>query len=664
MARRGMSIRTKLIAISTLLMVGVIGLFSTMHTVSHLRIIDDSSRRMQDSLVSRLRLAGLAQLKLMAEVTRLALLQSDFITLQTIVRNVAREQGITAVAVVDRKGRVLAHGRSEAVGTHASGMLRRAVSAREVTVRTDQQVAGTRSMTFVEPVRLDGDRIGTVFVAYSLRPLAAELAKTAETKARELRSGLQRTVLAGLLALTLGVILIVLQSLRLSRPIQELARQADKMAGGDLDVRVPIRSGDEIGRLSERFNYMAEQMQVLVQEAISKATMEKELELAEASRLAAVGRLAAGVAHEVNNPLTYAKGNLQMLARELEGDEELFELAQEALHGVGRIQNVVRQLSEFARSRQRSLPGRVQEAVSSAAKMAMVQLKDRATLVVEVPDLPQVTMEESKLAQVVLNLFVNSAQAIPAGSVEENWVRVGAQKVGEAVEITVEDSGPGIPADVLPHIFESFFTTKDVGKGYGLGLSVSRSLVERAGGEIEVENKPGGGARFTVRLPLHVPDELEQEEEQARAIPAPAPAGQPRRSLLLVDDDPEVLKSLARMLDPAFDVTTATSGTQALDALEARERFDVILCDIMMPETSGLEVLDVLEEEQPELLPRVFLMTGGTPGVEREARARARDVPILGKPFDLNDLLRLLDERENACAETGESPTVASGTAG
>jgi signal transduction histidine kinase/CheY-like chemotaxis protein len=661
MALRGVSIRTKLIAISTLLMVGVIGAFSTMHTLSHLRIIDDSSRRMQDSLVSRLRLAGLAQLKLMAEVTRLALLQSDFITLQTIVHNVAREEGITAVAVVDRQGRVLAHGRAEAVGTQARGLLRRAVAARDVTVRTDQEVAGTRSMTFVEPVSLEGERIGTVFVAYSLRPLTAELAKTAETKRRELKSGLERTVVAGVLALAIGVILIVLQSLRLSRPIQELARQADKMAGGDLEARVPIRSGDEIGRLGERFNYMAEQMHLLVKEAIAKATMEKELELAEASRLAAVGRLAAGVAHEVNNPLTYAKGNLQMLSRELEGDEELYELAQEALHGVGRIQNVVRQLSEFARTRQRSVPGTVQDAVSSAAKMAMVQLKDRATLVTKVPDLPQVTMEESKLAQVLLNLFVNSAQAIPAGSVEENWVKVEARQLGDSVEITIQDSGPGIPDEVLPHIFDSFFTTKDVGKGYGLGLSVSRSLVERAGGEIEAENNPSGGARFTIRLPLHPADPLEDEEEQDRT-PQPVPSDYPRRSLLLVDDDPEVLKSLARMLEPAFDVSTATSGTQALEALETPARFDVVLCDIMMPETSGLEVLDVLEAEQPGLLRRVFLMTGGTPGVEREARARARDVPILGKPFDLHDLLRLIDEREG---EEGESPpTAASGSGG
>lgn len=651
MARRGTSIRTKLIAISTLLMVGVIGLFSAMHTVNHLRIIDDSSRRLQESLESRLRLAGAAQLRLLVEVTRLALLQSDFITLQAIVHNAAHEEGIIAAAVVDRGGRILAHSDGGRVGSEASGVLRRAASVGRLTEHTEI-VHGERALTFAQPVRLDGERMGTVFIANSLRPLEAELAKTKATKRRELQSGIWRSALVGLIALAVGVLFTVLQSLRLSRPIQELARQADKMAGGDLDVRVPIRSGDEIGRLGERFNYMAEQMQGLVREAIAKATVEKELELAEASRLAAVGRLAAGVAHEVNNPLTYAKVNLQMLTQQL-GEGELSELAREALHGVARIQNVVRQLSEFAQSRQSALPGRVHEAARSAAKMAMVQLKDRARLEISVPELPQVTMEESKLAQVLLNLLVNGAQAIPTGNVEEHLVRLTARQIQAQVEIVVQDTGPGIPPEVLPHVFESFFTTKQVGQGYGLGLSISRSLVLNAGGTITAENAPGGGARFVVWLPLHEAEEAETEEELPAAVAA-TPLNQPRRTLLLVDDDAEVLRSLGRLLEPAFDVDTASSGTQALALLEDHgEEYDVVLCDIMMPDGSGLEVVDALADSDPELLGRVVLMTGGTPGIDQSG---VSDVPVLGKPFELADLLHLLDGRERpdeADAATG-----------
>jgi signal transduction histidine kinase/ActR/RegA family two-component response regulator len=642
--RRGLSIRIKLIAISTLLMVGLIGLFSAMHTVQHMRIIDESSRRAREGITARLRQAGQAELRLLVGVTRLAMVQSDFITLQTIVRNMSREDLITAVAVMTPVGTILAHTHPARVGQQATGLLAKSLEASELTIRSGEWVEGSRSMTFVEPVELGGARMGVVFVAYSLQPLQAELAKTAETKRTELRAGLKRTLLVGLLALALGVGLSVIQGLRLARPIQELARQADKMAGGDLQARVKVRSRDEIGRLGERFNHMAGQIEELMREAIAKATMEKELELAEASRLAAIGRLAAGVAHEVNNPLTYAKVNLQLLARELAADEEMLELVQEALHGVGRIGNVVRQLSEFAQTEQGDLPGRVRVAVDSAAKMAMVQLKDRARLKVHVPELPQVVMDESKLAQVVLNLLVNSAQAIPTGSLDENWVQVDAQRTGDFVEITVKDTGSGIPEDALPHIFDSFFTTKEVGHGYGLGLSISRSLVQNAGGQIEAENWSGGGALFTVRLPVHVP-----AEEPARTRkPTPVPAlrevvqvGGERKRLLLIDDDHEVLRSLGRMLDSVFEVTAASSGKQALGLLQADGvAYDVVLCDVMMPDGSGLEVVEALEG-RPALLSRLVLMTGGTPGVEKEALARAPTVPVLNKPFDLDDLLRV-----------------------
>jgi len=650
--RRGMSIRTKMIGVSTALMVGVIGLFSAMHTVNHLRIIDESSRRAQDSLEQRLRSAGMAQLRLMVDVTRLALLQNDFATLQTIAHNLSREEGIVAVAVVDRRGMVLAHSEPDHAGRRASGLLQRVLGGGEADGGRRRRASpdraeldGVRVMTFVETVRAPdsaGVPMGTVFLASSLRPLEAEFAAAARTRKAELERGLRRTVEVGLVALLVGVFLTVLQSLRLSRPIQRLARQVDKMAVGDLTARVPVTSGDEIGRLAERFNHMAGQMQQLVQEAITKATMEKELELAEASRLAAVGRLAAGVAHEVNNPLTYAKGNLQMLAQELSGDEDLLELTREALHGVSRIQSVVRELSEFAQSRQTNLPGRVHEAVESAAKMAMVQLKDRARLELEIPELPQVTMEESKLAQVLLNLLVNSAQVIPGGAVDENLVHVLARLDHEHVEIVVQDSGPGIPPEVLPHVFESFFTTKQVGQGYGLGLSVSRSMVAASGGAISASNT-AQGARFTIRLPVHQAGPAPRLHEQpVETTPVSLPSG-PRRTMLLVDDETQVLQSLERMLSRDFLVTTALSGSEALELLvQHGKRYDVVLCDVMMPQKSGLDVADTLLLEAPHQLSRLILMTGGTPGIESDALACLSGVQWLGKPFELAELLQLV----------------------
>lgn len=652
----GVSIRAKLIATIVLPMVAVIVLFTAVHSLHYRRILDEGSARLRDRIADQLQRAGGAQLKLLAHVSRLALLHSDFTTLQAIIHDLAlNEELLTAVAVVDVAGTVVAHSDVARVGEPATGLLRELLRARRSEVRSNVIVEGRTSVAFAAPVEQEGKRLGTIFLAFSLKPLEDEVARAGEVQRREVNTALWIALGVGLIALAFGVGLTVAQGVRLTRPIRELAQQADKMAAGNLEARVAVRSGDEIGRLGERFNYMAEQMYSLMQDAIAKATMEKELELAEAGKLAAIGRLAAGVAHEVNNPLTYVKGNLQMLARELEGDEELASLARDALHGVGRIQSVIQHLSEFARTTRGDVPGRVHVAAESAAKMAMVQMRDRASLEVEVADdLPAVTMDEGKLAQVLLNLLVNAAQAIEPGKVESNFVRLRARRVGDVVEVGVQDTGSGIPDEALPHIFESFFTTKSVGQGSGLGLSISRTFVKNAGGKIWAENATGGGARFVLQLPVHQEEGTAPEPSIDSSETMAAPQLTPRRRLLLVDDDPSVLRALERDLTQAFIVETATSGREALRLLEVRDDFDVILCDVMMPEGSGLDVVDALSH-RPSVLRRLVLMTGGAPG--REKALRDPSVPVLGKPFGVRDLLRLL-------AEQGEKREVADASSG
>jgi signal transduction histidine kinase len=251
--------------------------------------------------------------------------------------------------------------------------------------------------------------------------------------------------------------------------------------------------------------------------AIDRRLATAQAELVEAAQLAAVGRLAAGVAHEVNNPLTYVIANVRSLAEELPAETEHAILAREALHGAERIKKLVRQLSAFARPAGECGSACVEAAVETAAKMASVELKDRATLQLDLPELPGVAMDEGRLAQVLLNLLVNAAQSIPLGQRAEHWIRVAARRSNATVVIVCEDSGAGIADEALPNIFEPFFSTKPLGTGVGLGLSISREIVTRAGGTIRAENIKPSGARFTLELPVAASD--------GRARTDDAPAG-------------------------------------------------------------------------------------------------------------------------------------------
>jgi signal transduction histidine kinase/ActR/RegA family two-component response regulator len=371
-----------------------------------------------------------------------------------------------------------------------------------------------------------------------------------------------------------------------------------------------------------------------------------QAELTEAAKLAAVGRLAAGVAHEINNPLAYVMGNLQILKHELAHDDELGQLAVEALDGAGRIHRVVGQLSSFASRGEAMGPGSVANAVESASRMASAELKDRARVELELqPELPPVALDEGKLAQVLLNLLINAAQSIPAGDRDHNLVRVRARQLEVGlVELAVEDSGSGIGEEALPHLFEPFFTTKAPGQGVGLGLAISRELVTRAGGRIAAENL-ARGARFTVVLPaLAEPSTTRPARPPSGGIPLQARGQLPR--LLLVDDESEVLISLGRVLGRRFRVETAASGREALERInQAAGDYHAVVCDLMMPDGSGLDVFEAIKQRWPSLVPRLVLMTGGPLGPEREALdARRAELRLLEKPFRVDELVSLIEQ--------------------
>jgi two-component system, NtrC family, sensor kinase len=234
-------------------------------------------------------------------------------------------------------------------------------------------------------------------------------------------------------------------------------------------------------------------------------------ERAEVERLVMVGQLAAGVAHEVNNPLAYVKANLCFLEREVEDTQrpldrdELRGVLAETQQGVLRIQQIVTDLKDFSRAGNGGDEARavLEEAVLEATRLASVRLRERGEVSLALdPGLPAVRLEQRRVVQVLLNLLLNAADAVElADPTCLAHITVRAWQVEEGVRVEVDDNGPGIPQEVLSRLFEPFFTTKPPGRGTGLGLALCREYVSRAGGSLHAENRPGGGARFVLRLP-------------------------------------------------------------------------------------------------------------------------------------------------------------------
>jgi len=352
--------------------------------------------------------------------------------------------------------------------------------------------------------------------------------------------------------------------------------------------------------------------------------------------------LAAGVAHEINNPLTYVIGSLDFLHDEFatlarafpDADVgELHDALTAAREGAQRVKHVVHDLKTFSRGDdQHRARVDVRGVLESSINMAFNEIKFRARLVKEYGKTPPVLADEARLGQVFLNLLVNAAQAIPEGHVDENEIRVTTrtdERGGALVE--VRDSGAGIPREAAARLFEPFFTTKPKGVGTGLGLSICRNIVAALGGEIEVESAPGQGTVVRVALPAMPAD--------ADAAPSPAQGAvqqpQARRGrVLVVDDEPSICATLRRVLASEHDVVALTSAREARDRIARGERFDVVLSDLVMPEMTGMQLHAEIAALAPEQAARMVLLTGGafTPAA-REFLSNVRNARI-DKPFD------------------------------
>jgi len=370
------------------------------------------------------------------------------------------------------------------------------------------------------------------------------------------------------------------------------------------------------------------------------ARRELEARLTISDRMATVGTMAAGVAHEINNPLAYIIGNLNHAIRELEEGRvdraELLDELRESREGAERVGRIVRDLRVFSRPDEADCDQiDVTSVIESSINMSWNEIRHRARLVKDYAPLPFVRGNESRLGQVVLNLLVNAAQSIPEGSASTNEIRVHTHTddAGRVV-IEVRDSGSGMTADVQRRIFDPFFSTKPIGMGTGLGLSISRAIVLAMNGELTVESEPGRGSVFRCLLPgasVSLPVVAKVDDAPTR-----------RARVLVIDDDVRVGQTIRRMLHREHTVEVTTSARAALARFAAGERFDVTLCDLMMPDMTGVDFWQSVAEVDPRLRQTIVFVTGGA--FTERAREFLHDntVQVLEKPLDLATLRKAI----------------------
>jgi PAS domain S-box-containing protein len=385
------------------------------------------------------------------------------------------------------------------------------------------------------------------------------------------------------------------------------------------------------------------------QDITERRQMEDQLLLS--GKLAALGTLASGVAHEINNPLAYVASNLELLDRQLDGIEQklaaeetkpLRDAVAAARHGSARMRDIVRGLKTFSRT---DTEGRTAVDLARVADLAIEvashEISRRARLVRDYAPTPPVPANESRLSQVFMNLLVNAAQAIRPGAVEANEIRVRIHQDAEGRAcIEVSDTGSGIAPEHLGRIFDPFYTTNPTGEGTGLGLSICHGIVRDLGGDIKVTSTGRHGTTFAISLPVADASQLDERAPSGQTPRARAT----RKRICVVDDEARYAESLGLLLGYDHEVALAPSAERALELLSGGASFDVILCDLMMPGKTGMDLHDELTTSASDLRERMIFLTGG-PTTERAREFLARpDIRHLEKPVELPTLEALIEE--------------------
>jgi|CXWL01.1.fsa_nt_gi PAS domain S-box-containing protein len=372
-------------------------------------------------------------------------------------------------------------------------------------------------------------------------------------------------------------------------------------------------------------------------------------------RMASVGTMAAGVAHEINNPLSFIINNITFVQRELKGVvknaeklgidiEEWNQALQEALEGATRVRDIVRDMKTFSRATDSDVTAcNIDEILNGAIKLGRNEIRHRAQLNKHCHDVPLVKGNPGRLGQVFLNMLLNAAQAIPDGEADKNTIDVLVEATPDGkVVVEVFDTGIGMSAEQLSRIFDPFYTTKPVGVGTGLGLSICHGIISDLGGTIDVQSSPGQGSVFRVTLPRA---EKIAESQAALSVMPRAVKTADGLKVLVVDDDEFVARGIRRQLGSSHQVQHAVGATTALQWFqEGHHDFDLILCDLMMPDVSGEVFYREVQRLWPELAKKFVFITGGAFSEGAQAFLNTTTCTWLEKPIDSSRLEAVVEK--------------------
>lgn len=365
--------------------------------------------------------------------------------------------------------------------------------------------------------------------------------------------------------------------------------------------------------------------------------------VARTDRMAALGTMAAGVAHEINNPLTWVMGSLELLDETMsqlpEGPrDDMRILVRDARQGAERVAEIVQGLRIFSRPPDTTSEVSLADAIEEAIQLHHNQIRHRAVLERSIGSVPPVRARASDLVQVLASLLANAVEAIPLGAASDHTIRV-VLRLGESNSAVIEvfDDGMGMEEEVVRRAFEPFFTTKPPGHGTGLGLGICHNVITGIGGTIMIDSTPGNGTHVRIEIPTVVP---RSREEPTAPLETPGTSG----SVMVIDDE-QAIRSLAARALRSLDVLAFANGGEALAFLEEGIAPDVILCDLMMPDLTGRDVYEVIDSRWPELAERVVFLTGGVFVQDMSEWIDGLDNVVVEKPFGIRELRELVSER-------------------